>query len=202
MGLNKQQRITFSTKRILGRVLCENVPQITIQLWYLSRNDIDMISLLSIIFSFASIIITILTLCTQKKIIQHQQITRINFDVRSNDIYHALCRKTNAIKNDIASRLGISAHLIEILQPKPRNIITFSFEINLYGSNIDLKSIQKSVRKRMLSDIIQEKWELNKYVRVLNLVIENDTSEVELVAHLKTNQKYRHERIPTSSFKQ
>eukprot|EP01084_Bolivina_argentea_P157080 273737_1 len=33
MGLNKKQRIQFNTKRIFGIVMCENIPQLAIQIW-------------------------------------------------------------------------------------------------------------------------------------------------------------------------
>eukprot|EP01083_Nonionella_stella_P184216 667962_1 len=81
MGLSKQQRLKFNTKRLCGIVGLENIPQVAIQIWYLTTFGIDWTALLSTIFSLISIVVTVLTLCTQKTLIRNQQFAKISFNI-------------------------------------------------------------------------------------------------------------------------
>merc|ERR1712154_465335 len=107
MGLTEQQRIKYSTKRVYGVILLENLPQLVIQIWYTSRFSVEFVPIFSIVFSFVAIILTVLTLFTQRQILRNQQFVKIAFDVSGSGITKGLSARTTRIRSEIGELLGI-----------------------------------------------------------------------------------------------
>eukprot|EP01084_Bolivina_argentea_P315593 546801_1 len=184
MGLNKKQRIQFNTKRIFGIVMCENIPQLTIQIWYLVTFGVELLPIFSIIFAFISIIITLLSLITQKTIIDNQQFVKISFNITGDDITPKMSTKTNDIKTKISRLLEIRENLIEIPQPqivwKGLKIELFLFINNAYYKGLDYKSrINLAVNNGTLLEIFENSWKFDKLALISDVSFEDVISEIQ-----------------------
>eukprot|EP01084_Bolivina_argentea_P122986 217963_1 len=184
MGLNKKQRIQFNTKRVYGIVICENIPQVAMQIWYLVTFGVAVLPVSSIILALIAIIITVLSLITQKSIIDNQQFVKISFNITGDDIKPALSTKTNDIKIEISRLLGIRGNLVEI--PKPQIISeglkfeVFLFINNAYYKDLDYESIMNmALNEGKLLEIFKNYWEFSKPTVMNNLRYENVISEVQ-----------------------
>ena len=107
-GLNKQQRIKYNTKRIFGVVVLEAKSFIHctpfffliivsfIQIWYLVKNGVDRIPILSIVFAMISIVWTLLTKQTQETIIKSSEVIKITFDLNGCTVWNMyFCNRDN-----------------------------------------------------------------------------------------------------------
>ena len=84
MGLNKRQKAIFKNQRILSTVLMENIPQIIVQVTYLSiSNKLSEITLIAMIFSLISIISSIFDYKSSSLFIECESITIIEMDIES-----------------------------------------------------------------------------------------------------------------------
>eukprot|EP01083_Nonionella_stella_P049259 131332_1 len=188
MGLKKPQRIQFNTKRVYGIVLCENIPQVGIQIWYLTTVGLDLTALLSIIFSLISIVTATLTICTQKTLIRNQEFEKISFHISGEEIVPSVSTKIKGIKSKIALLLGISrVKLIEIPRAKLVSGGTggLKFEIYLFINNIEsndldyAKVMKEALENGKLMHIFQEEWDLTATVNISNLEFEYIESRIQ-----------------------
>eukprot|EP01084_Bolivina_argentea_P291089 500243_1 len=185
MGLNKKQRIQFNTKRVFGIVVCENIPQVGIQIWYLVTFGVELLPIFSIIFALITIIITLLSLITQKTIIDNQQFVKISFNITGDDICAEMSTKTNDIRKTISAKLlGIQENLIEM--PKPQivsqglKIELFLFINNIHYKDLDYKSIINiAVNNGTLLGIFVNCWKFDKHALISNVKFEDVISEIQ-----------------------
>ena len=135
MDLSKNDLTRYQTKRVYSIVLIENLPQVIIQCIYLLQIDkLDLIAISSMIFSIISIIVTIISMLTEKKILNSAGHGNAKFDVTGSMILskaHHYRNKTKRIRNSISSVLGLESELIEIERPK-KNTIRIKY-INEYS---------------------------------------------------------------------
>ena len=92
----------------------QNVPQVIIQMWYMSTNGVDDIALVSALFSLLSIVVTVFAVVTQKLIMKEQQFVIIQFDVLAPNLKSDMRRNINHIRNEIAAVLMVDKHAIDI----------------------------------------------------------------------------------------
>merc|ERR1719499_2401741 len=122
MDLSETELSRFKVQRIWSIVFFENLPQVALQTWFLLQNESrnsrqNEITMAALIFSLISIVLTILAVCTQRRIARNQQCIVITFTV---GVAHRENRKkklhlrTEGIRRDIASLLDIDYHLVEI----------------------------------------------------------------------------------------
>eukprot|EP01083_Nonionella_stella_P166877 559323_1 len=200
MGLKKPQRIQFNTKRVYGIVLCENIPQVGIQIWYLTTVGLDLTALLSIIFSLISIVTATLTICTQKILIRNQEFEKISFHISGEEIVPSVSNKIKGIKSKIGLLLGISRKLIEI--PRAKLVSGgLKFEIYLFINNIEsndldyVRVMNEALKNGKLMNIFQEEWDLTGTVNISNLEFEYIESRIQQkeseLRTLKRDNEYR-----------
>eukprot|EP01083_Nonionella_stella_P196751 723740_1 len=74
MGLTDKELKAFTYKRVYSVVLLENVPQLVLQIWFLSSLNTldDAITITSIILSVVSILISVLSMLTERNLAQTQ----------------------------------------------------------------------------------------------------------------------------------
>eukprot|EP01083_Nonionella_stella_P102330 291004_1 len=188
MGLNKQQRLKFNTKRVYGIVCLENIPQVVIQIWYLITVGMDWTALLSIISSITSIIVTALTICTQRTLIRNQQFAKISFNVCCKEMKPSVSTKINGVKTRIGLLLGINHKLIEIPRAKLGGV-AHGLKLNIYlfindidSKDLDYKTIiREALRNGQLMEIIREEWELTLQMQasISNLQFEDIKSRIQ-----------------------
>eukprot|EP01084_Bolivina_argentea_P312576 541156_1 len=182
MGLSRKQIIKFETKRIYSVVLLENLPQAMIQIWYLTTVAIEPIAVASVTFSFISIIITILTNCTQKRVIDNQQSLEIEFDVLSDQIDPKFTTKVKQIQTYVAKLLAVSDDLTEITKPK---IISNGVRIKILiyvksnaSTNYE-QIVNDALNNGQLEAMIQEDWKLEDTPTIQNIYVKEIMSKVE-----------------------
>ena len=128
MGLNKRQRAIFKNQRILSTVLCENIPQLILQLIYLILTSaVDSVSLVTVVamtFSTISIILSILNY-KLSLLLECEAITVIEMNIESQQLSHTQRRKFRKlivhhrfpICRELGKIIGVDKDLIEILTP-------------------------------------------------------------------------------------
>ena len=148
----------------------QNLPQLVIQIWYTTKIGVEFLPIFSIIFSFLSIILTFLTLCTQRKIIQNQEFVKIFFDVQGDDIKPGLAAKTKVIRSELSALLGINRNLIEIAQPQ-RISKGLQFEVYLMINDADHKDLdyKSIINEQELLKVIKGAWEVTKPTDIKSL---------------------------------
>eukprot|EP01083_Nonionella_stella_P301287 1032711_1 len=176
MGLNKQQRIKYNTKRLIGVVLMENCPQAIIQIWYLVRFNLHLTPIISLVFSLTSISLTILAKYTQKSILENSETVKVQFDIKIKDegIEAQLCAKTNGIKKQFAAILEVTQNLIDI--PKPKLIYQgFRFVIYLFVQDANVKHtefgliVNEAIHNGALVNVFQTEWHLESDLQIDNV---------------------------------
>ena len=144
-------------------MLFQDVPQLILQIYYISQYDADSVVLSSIIFSSLSVFATILSIFEQRKLLRNQQGVLIQFKVNGLTAkHHRLQLKTKKIRRDLAILLGVDENVVEIEKP-----ISFKFRIMLkindvFYKDLDYKSIiDKAVSDGNLVETLQRNWNLN-----------------------------------------
>ena len=170
MGLNQRQQAMFKNQRILSIVLMENIPQLILQVIYLSltkESSISSITIVAMIFSTLSIILSLFNYKSSSLLLQCEAITLIEMEIQSRQLSHTKPKKFQKLivhhRKPICRELGKIVHvderLIEILMPiqtKTGAELTFyirndSSDKNL-GSNI-VKTIRNEIESKVLAQV-------------------------------------------------
>ena len=169
MDLNKNDLTRYQTKRIYSIVLIENLPQVILQCVYLLQiGDFDFIAISSMIFSLISIIVMIVSMMTEKKILNGAGHGKAEFDVTGSMILgkaHHYRNKTKGIRNSISSVLGLESEVIEVMRPTKipsgLNISTNIHLNHIQSRDIDYKQLlTKCQQSGQLAEIIKNEWKL------------------------------------------
>eukprot|EP01084_Bolivina_argentea_P256088 431035_1 len=188
MGLSKRQLLSFSTKRVYSVVLLENVPQLIVQILYLmySANvniSTAYIAVASLIFSFISIIVTVLSFVAQKRIINSQNCIKIKVDIVGNYDKAKCENRINKLTKYFSSDVfvDIDSNLIEILKPTKikrglQLVIILYFtgtrEIEQYE-----KLMEEIKQNGELAESIRNCWKLNNMPNIKNVSVEEIQSK-------------------------
>eukprot|EP01083_Nonionella_stella_P191748 709484_1 len=121
MGLSESTLTHFKTKRLYSVIMCENIPQVILQFvyWTISRTQ-SIIVVISMVYSGISILVTLITIYTQKRIIYMQQAVCIQFDVTGTSIAKHSAKLRNrfhGIQREISKLLGVDKAVIEVIRP-------------------------------------------------------------------------------------
>ena len=128
MGLNKRQRAIFKNQRILSTVLCENIPQLILQIIYLiltSESSISPITIIAMIFSLLSIVLSVFNYKLSSLLIECEAITVIEINVESKQLANTRPRRfrkmivhhRKPICRELSKIIFVDKRLIEILMP-------------------------------------------------------------------------------------
>ena len=155
----------------------QNLPQLAIQAWFIVSysSHINAVVYASIIFSGLSLLITALSIVSQRDILQSQDYLSIEFDVTGPMKKVKHCRnRIKSIKAGIASILGLSDRVLEITRPMPiKNGLRI--KINIYVNNIktDNTSIEQDFNQAsqngQIIKLIMSGWKLNSSPHLSNI---------------------------------
>eukprot|EP01084_Bolivina_argentea_P176631 305604_1 len=187
MPLSRIQFNKFQTKRVFSVVLLENIPQLAIQIVYLSISNANTnnIVFISMGFSVLSIIISIFSMVAQRNITRSRDYVSIQYNVTGISIIgqtHKHRNKIKQIRNHISSILGINRELIEIQRPIeiPKGL---EIHVNIYVNHtkaIDTnfeKVIHESQRSGELGEIMKNAWSLSSVPLINNIKYEKYESK-------------------------
>ena len=129
------------------------------------------------VFSVLSIVISILTMISQRSIARSRDYVSVEFDVKGPTIVSNMGRCKN-LKNKLqlqmSSLIGIEKELVEIVKPKQIKQglrITVNFNINntrAIDMNIE-KDINKADSTGDIAKIMKESWNLSEEPRIENI---------------------------------
>ena len=205
MGLPPKLRYAFANKRIIGIVICENVPQLALNIAFVfSQNylkddgtsgplaGISAPTVVAFIMSGISIITSILSYCTTREIIHNDELIIIQMDVLSEEIdtkILTLQRKTRAFRQQIAKI--VRQHYSTVWMYKPLPVVggvhlVFSMNVATYISgakNIDklatehATNIKELNRNGKLPEMIAKKaWNLEFLPKIKHIKLNHDPS--------------------------
>ena len=128
LNIPQRQKQIFKNKRIFSIVLLENIPQFCLQLIYLlfiNTSAGTNIAFIAMIFSVASVILTLFEYNTKKFVFESEFLMVIKFKVESKEIQNMsiktfsqrVSNKRNQVNHDLSKILSVNYHLIEQLKP-------------------------------------------------------------------------------------
>lgn len=180
MGLTDSELLAFTYKRVYSVVLLENIPQLCLQIWYLSSLETlnDPITISSMIFSFISILVSVLSMVMEKQISQSQGYVAVTMRVTGNAVV-SNAKKCKTLKKELSDQLalfvGVHSSVVEVIRPIP---IKQGFEVNInfyFGDSNEthieyFKVLTDGQNSGELQTLFKESWKL---------------SEVPIIDHLK-----------------
>eukprot|EP01084_Bolivina_argentea_P303886 524756_1 len=184
MGLPLNVLIAFKVKRIYSIVLCENIPQLFLQFFYLYKtNGHSVVAVISMTYSVVSILLTLITIYTQKTVLYSQSFMTIKLNVYGTAITNnakSLRYRTHKLRTEISSLLGVEEPVIDVMKTKiiANNGLQIAFMVKVNvnkHSNIE-RTMQQSKDNGKLESFVQKGWDLNGYdsVEVRNLIMNNE----------------------------
>lgn len=142
----------------------QNLPQVALQIWYMTDQEPNEVAIISTVFSVLSIIVTVQTVMTQRMIMKKQSFMVIEFDVKCQSIKRGMERNVRKIKRDIASVFGVHQRAVDIEQGL--YLSAGGFHLRLYvdvneneGTDYGLK-MQKAIDSGSLPQSFQKHWKL------------------------------------------
>jgi len=177
------------------------VPQIAIQIWYISCRSIDEVALLSAAFSLISIAVTILSVFTQRMILRKQSFVVIGFDVTGNSIEMGMTRKIRGIKKEISSVFAVHKRAVDIEQglylSAGRVHLELQIDVNEDGDGDLEQKMQNAIDNGTVAVIFQKRWKLECAPVISNLSCTNmgvdNGSEVGRIASVSSTEN----KVPT-----
>ena len=165
----------------------QNIPQLGIQLWFLIQysSGINVIVYASIIFSSLSLIITALTIVSQRNILKSRNHVTLEFDVTGPMILENMreCRnKIKSIKRGIAASIGVDNNLLEITRPMTvKNGLRLHVNIYVnYTKAIDMnieRDFNEANHNGQITKLITTSWKLTSAPNISNIVYTHHVSE-------------------------
>ena len=203
MGLSKTELSRFSLQRIWSIILLEvlnvffifcnlhaltcnlsqNIPQLSLNIWFMVVYGFHDVAMASAIFAVISLMVTIMAICTQRDIHLYRQCVSVQFTVKGVPAKdRKLQLKTRGIAKEISSLLGLDDILVDIEQPRG-----FIFKMHLYINGVQYKDVdykslmENAVSGGTLGEIIRNQWKLQKVPAIADFKYEEIQSEFQLM---------------------
>ena len=160
------------------KIYVKNIPQVALQIWYLELvSDHDGIVYASMIFSILSLVITALSMISQRNIINSQHFVSIEFDIVGGITRENKQRCKNRVKiiqMEMATLMGLNETLLEVTRPSPTKK-GLKVHINIYINHV--KSIDMNIEQDInaaqnrgeIGEIIKTAWELSLNPEISNI---------------------------------
>eukprot|EP01084_Bolivina_argentea_P286052 490640_1 len=181
LPIARKRLIGFQNK-IYSLVLCENVPQLALQILYayVYKPELtwrDEIVYISMAFSVISIIAALFSWKSRKNVLDSQDYVSIQFDVKG----HAVCsnitkckKRVNQIKECLSGVLGIEKSLIEITKPSqiPHGLL---IKINIFVNYVKAVDtnwkgiLNDAAHSGQVGQIFKESWNLSTSPSITNI---------------------------------
>ena len=186
LPLNKTQILHFQTKRMYSIVLLENLPQLGLQIYSLIADGGSDIVYISMAFSILSVIISILSMASQRSVVRSRDFVSVEYDIKGEMIVSNMKRCKN-LKNQLqlhmSSMVGIEQELVEIVKPKQIKQglkITINFYVNnTRAIDMNIKhDINKAASTGELATIMKKSWSLSSEPTIENIkCIKHDSKD-------------------------
>eukprot|EP01084_Bolivina_argentea_P241673 405636_1 len=149
------------------------------------------------LFSLISISMSLLTLCTAKKIVKTQDHCHISLDITGNmfDVQKIkFCRQnTKDIKSSLSVLLGLERSMIEILRPEPissglKITILLYISIEKYEELKVKDIIYEKHKKGAFATIFNDSWNLSSLPDIDNIICQQIASKQRAKMSYKLHQ--------------
>eukprot|EP01083_Nonionella_stella_P114118 337062_1 len=168
MGLTRNEIHAFMYKRVYSVVLLENIPQLCLQCFFVYSSGAldDLITISSIIFSILSIIVSILSMATQRSISRGQGTVSIFMNV-TGSVVTAKASSCKRVKRklikELSTLVGVSQNITEVVKPihiKQGFQVTVQF--NVADSEQDFhRTLVEAEASGELATIFKRAWDLS-----------------------------------------
>eukprot|EP01084_Bolivina_argentea_P148085 258980_1 len=185
--LNKKAALYFQTNKLYSTIFFQNIPQLVLAVWYVQvLNEMpNPIVYISMTFSTISIITTIISMQTAKKLVYSQDYSSIEFEVTGSMIGANIKRCRNNVRKiryEIGIILGLHENLVEIMRPKqiPGGVKIYA---NIYINNakaIDLNCKQLIIDANNSGDLVNmvmNSWRLSGVPVISNIKYDRHASQ-------------------------
>ena len=125
------------------------MPQVVIQTLYISMYQVDAAAIISTLFSSISIIVTVLTMFTQKTIMKKQSFMVIEFEVNGVGLKLGMERRAKGIEQWIAMILDVSPSAVDLEQGHFLSSGGFRLHIE-----VDVNGDQSVEYKKLIQNVI------------------------------------------------
>eukprot|EP01083_Nonionella_stella_P077276 210929_1 len=168
MGLTKKEIQAFMYKRVYSVVVFENIPQLAMQSFfvYMSGGLDDSVTLSSMIFSSLSIIVSVLSMFTQRSISRGQGTVSISMTVTGQAVLKKASnckRMKKTLIKELSKLVGVTQSTMEILKPvhvKQGFEITVQFTVG--DSDQDFyRTLMEVQANSELQKIFKRAWDLS-----------------------------------------
>eukprot|EP01083_Nonionella_stella_P261123 889472_1 len=176
MGLTRNDILAFMYKRVYSVVLLENLPQLFLQSLFLAslgRLD-DWITLSSITFSLLSIIVSMLSMITQRSISRGQSTVSISMSVTGTAVLSKMnncMRMKSKLIKEISSFVGASQSITEVVKPSHiKHGVQATVKFNVSDSDKDyFQTLVEAQASGKLQKIFENAWDLSDVPVIDNL---------------------------------
>ena len=160
------------------------MPQVVIQTLYISMYQVDAVAIISTLFSSISIIVTVLTMFTQKSIMKKQSFMVIEFEVNGVGLKRGMERRANRIERWIAMILDAPLSSVDMEQGHFLSSGGFQLHIEVdvnKDESADYKKlIQEVIDNGSMADIFKKYWKVPKVPYFTNLRCDIVSKNVEM----------------------
>ena len=147
----------------------QDIPQVLIQVAYLSLFTVDTVAATSAAFTVMSIMVTALTMLTQRMVMKNESLMMIQLDVRGEGISAGMELKMSFVQEKIASVLKVPVRAVAIEQGQFLNEggvsgFCFKIEVDIDGVSTDDVMfeglIQSAIDNGNLAEAFHDQWKL------------------------------------------
>eukprot|EP01083_Nonionella_stella_P175678 612539_1 len=205
MGLTAKQLDAFVHKRVWSVVLLENVPQFLLQIWFivLSKSG-DPITITSMMLSLLSIVVSVFSWRTQKKISLTDRYVAISMKITGPAITSKItnCKTMKRVlAKKLAVLIGVHVSVIEVIKPTQIKQgvalnIHFSFSSESGNKRKDYhQELIEANKTEALQELFKESWDLSAKPDIHDIeiieqtVVQPNPTELQLAEYQKGNDE-------------
>lgn len=170
-------------------ICLQNVPQVLIQIWFMSEYGTDEVVILSTVFSVISIVVAVFTVITQKVIIRNQSFVVIEFDVKEDSINRKMAKRINGIKKEIMTILGVHKRAVDIEQAHylKNGGLHMKIYVDVIGNKLTYyrASMQKVIDSGAVAEMFRKHWKMQRVPVITALRCARMESDIELNSDTK-----------------
>ena len=160
-------------------VCSQNIPQLSLNIWFMAMFGFHEVALVSAIFSTISLVAMIMAIGTRRDIHLNRQCVLVQFNVLGLSAKdRKLQTKIRGIVHDIASLLSIHPNLIHIEQPRGFRIKMYLYINYVQYKDVNYKQLMEdAVNGGKLAEIFRNQWKLQKVPAIAHLKYEEIQSK-------------------------
>jgi len=174
--LSRERLRKFQNKELFSTVLLENIPQLAIQMYFLSLSlsDDDVTVYVSMLFSGLSAVAVISGICFQRGVVRSTAHVAVQFEVVDAEIGKEHSRRVRGIKHGLAALWALSPRLVEVRRPtliRDGMLLSINVYRNLGATLDDAK------QSGAIAEVIRAAWKLQNVPLIRELKVERHESK-------------------------